>query len=67
MAAQGVSNIHNDEVIITCAVRPLVLAFLTEAATPGKLHVTVAERAPERDVRRFVRLSDVVVSDVQSA
>ncbi|KAK8371709.1 hypothetical protein O3P69_013561 [Scylla paramamosain] len=46
IAAQGVSKIHNDEVIVTCAMCPLVLAFLTKAATQRKFHVIVAERAP---------------------
>ncbi|KAK8372936.1 hypothetical protein O3P69_013494 [Scylla paramamosain] len=46
--------------------RPLVLAFLTKAAKQRKFHVIVAERAPERDARCFVRLfDDVIVSDVQ--
>ncbi|XP_063844532.1 translation initiation factor eIF2B subunit beta-like [Scylla paramamosain] len=49
IAAQGVSKIHNDEVIVTCAMCPLVLAFLTKAATQRKFHVIVAERAPKYD------------------
>lgn len=53
IALQGESKIHNDEVIMTCGMCPLVLAFLTKAAKQRKFHVIVAECAPKYDVRHF--------------
>lgn len=49
IALQGESKIHNDEVIMTCGMCPLVLAFLTKAAKQRKFHVIVAECAPKYD------------------
>lgn len=46
IASQGVSKIHSDEVIMTCGMCPMVLAFLTRAARRRKFHVIVAECAP---------------------
>nr|XP_053642924.1 translation initiation factor eIF-2B subunit beta-like [Cherax quadricarinatus] len=39
IALQGESKIHNDEVIMTCGMCPMVLAFLTKAAKRRKFHV----------------------------
>ncbi|XP_068218522.1 translation initiation factor eIF2B subunit beta [Palaemon carinicauda] len=47
IAEQGVSKIHSDEVIMTCGMCPMVLAFLTKAAKRRKFHVIVAECAPK--------------------
>ncbi|XP_042241421.1 translation initiation factor eIF-2B subunit beta-like isoform X2 [Homarus americanus] len=49
IALQGESKIHSDEVIMTCGMCPMVLAFLTKAARRRKFHVIVAECAPKHD------------------
>ncbi|XP_071533160.1 translation initiation factor eIF2B subunit beta [Panulirus ornatus] len=49
IALQGESKIHSDEVIMTCGMCPMVLAFLTKAARRRKFHVIVAECAPKYD------------------
>ncbi|XP_045611682.1 translation initiation factor eIF2B subunit beta isoform X4 [Procambarus clarkii] len=55
IAVQGESKIHNDEVIMTCGMCPMVLAFLTKAAKRRKFHVIVAECAPKYDGHQMAK------------
>ncbi|KAK7016776.1 Translation initiation factor eIF-2B subunit beta [Halocaridina rubra] len=56
IASQGVSKIHSDEVIMTCGMWDVVLAFLTKAAKMRKFHVIVAECAPKYDGHKMAKL-----------
>ncbi|XP_063597481.1 translation initiation factor eIF2B subunit beta-like [Penaeus indicus] len=55
ISLQGESKIHNDEVIMTCGMCPMVLAFLTKAARRRKFHVIVAECAPKYDGHKMAK------------